>query len=99
MIRALVTRVREYGDPSWSEPMSKMVQPTYSVPKSDSCRRVAMHQHTTEEWAALIAKAQWDYRRLGKPHCWLYNAILGAWAAIWLAIYNAGEQLTEINRR
>ena len=79
--------------------MAKTVQLTYNAPKSESCRRVAMHQHTPEEWAELIAKAQWDYRRLGKQHCWLYNALLGAWAFLWLAIYSTGEQLTEMNRR
>ena len=52
---------------------------------SEALRRVAMYQHSPDEWAAMIAQAQYDYgqnKEMGKIH----TAILVAWAMFWIAL-------------
>ena len=100
MIRALVTRIREYGDPSWSEPMARTVQPIALLdePKPESLRRVAMHQHTPEEWQEMIEDAEYDYYRLAKQHCLLYRIFWGSIGGIVLAVDECYKYLSAMNR-
>lgn len=67
------------------------------VPQSEAVRRVAMHQHSPEEWAAMVTKAQYDYGQ-DKPHGRLYEAVLGAWALVWLGVVGWFEYFQRWNR-
>ena len=93
MIRAMA--IRTYGDPEWSAPMAKAIEPRKP---SEAVRRVAMHQHTPEEWAAMTVAARDSYSKLHRPRGRLYGAILGAWALMWLRIFGWYAYLSAWNR-
>lgn len=90
MSRALIIK---YGDPKLADAMAQAVTPK----PVDAVRRVAMHQHSPEEWAAMAARAEYDYG-YNRAHGRAYKAILGLWALLWLAIYSEYARLSAINR-
>ena len=92
MRRALVI----YGDREIGGAIADGIVPRHT--DSEAVRRVAMHQHTPEEWAALIAKARWDYRRVGRRHGWFYEIVWGVIGSIVLAVNGWYGFLAEWNR-
>ena len=60
---------------------------------SDAVRRVAMMQHTPEEWAEMIEDAQDEYRV--KPVGRVLGILLGAWALVWSVLIGMTDALTE----
>ena len=59
---------------------------------SEAVRRVAMYQHSPEEWDAMIAKAQYDYGQ-DRPMGMIQSALLVTWAVLWLAIDRLNEYI------
>ena len=93
MNRALV--IKTYGD---SEIAGAIVNGIVrKTPRPESLRRVAMHQHTPEEWAAMITKARYDYGQ-DRTHGRLYEAVLVAWAMFWFDLRGWYEYFRDINR-
>lgn len=63
----------------------------------EALRRVAMRQHTPQEWDAMIAKARYDYGQdapVGRVHA----VVLGVWARLWMAIDAWYRYLSAWNR-
>ena len=60
---------------------------------SDAVRRVAMMQHTPEEWAEMIEDAQYEYRV--KPANRTLAILLGMWALVWSVLIGMTDALTE----
>ena len=90
MMRALIIK---YGDPKLADAMANAV----TRPASDAVRRVAMHQHTPEEWDEMTLQAQYDYGRNKAPGR-IRGTILGLWALLWTAIFAEYARLSAINR-
>lgn len=55
---------------------------------SDAVRRVAMHQHTPEEWAAMTTQARYDYGQTRPTPRWAQR-LLVAWAMLCYGIAQA----------
>lgn len=72
--------VRLGGDEEIAEALARGAQgalqpmPGHS---SEAVRRVAMMQHTPEEWAALIEDARHDYGRIRPVPCWAQPLLIG----------------------
>lgn len=81
MTRGLV--IKTYGDNEIAGAIVNGI--VRDVPQSDAVRRVAMHQHTPEEWAAMIEQARYDYGQ-DREHGRLYNAIWGIIGTVVLAV-------------
>ena len=90
MKRALVI----YGD---SEIGTAIANGIVRRNESDAVRRVAMHQHTPEEWAQMTEDVRRE-RELIRPAGKVYGAVLLAWAMLWVVIFDAYEYLSAINR-
>lgn len=86
MNRALV--IKTYGDKQIAEAIVNGI--VRDVPKSDAVRRVAMHQHTPEEWAQMIADVV-DEREQIRPVGRVRGAVLGAWALVWSVLLGMTE--------
>lgn len=93
MTRALV--IKTYGDKQIAGAIVNGI--VRDVPKSDAVRRVAMHQHSPEEWAAMVTKAQYDYGQ-GRTHGRLYGAVWGLIGGLVLAVDGWYKYLSEWNR-
>ena len=93
MARAMV--IRTYGDREIAGAIVDGI--VRDVPRPDSLRRVAMHQHTPEEWAAMIEQARYDYGQ-DMEHGRLYNAIWGIIGTVVLAVDGWYEMLAAWNR-
>ena len=65
---------------------------------SEAARRVAMRQHSPEEWETMIAKARWDYRRVGRRRCAAYHAVMGVIGLACLGVEEAYARLSAWNR-
>lgn len=65
---------------------------------SEAARRVAMRQHSPEEWESMIAKARWDYRRVGRRRSAAYHAVMGVIGLACLGIGEAYARLSAWNR-
>lgn len=89
-MRALIIK---YGDPKLADAMANAV----TRPTSDAVRRVAMHQHTPEEWDEMTLQAQYDYGRNKVPGR-ICGAIMGLWGLLWMAIFAEYARLSAINR-
>ena len=55
---------------------------------SEAVRRVAMHQHTPEEWAAMTTQARYDYGQTRPAPRWVQR-LLVAWAMLCYGIAQA----------
>lgn len=55
---------------------------------SDAVRRVAMHQHTPEEWEAMTTKARYDYGQTRQAPRWAQR-LLVAYAMLCYGIAQA----------
>ena len=89
------TVIRTFGDPVLASAIvsGMRIEPIHS----DAARRVAMRQHTPEEWAEMIAKADYYYGT-NKRHGVLYKIVLGLWARFWLGVYGWYDYFKSINR-
>ena len=67
------------------------------VRSSDAVRRVAMAQHTPEEWDAMITQARYDYGQDDEV-CGLARVLLVAWAMVWMEISFWFGYLRAVNR-
>lgn len=65
---------------------------------SEAARRVAMRQHSPEEWESMIAKARLDYRRVGRRRSAAYHAVMGVIGLACLGINEAYARLSAWNR-
>ena len=53
---------------------------------SDAVRRVAMHQHTPEEWAAMTTQARYDYGQTRPAPRWAQRLLVAyAMMCYWIA--------------
>ena len=93
MTRALV--IKTYGDEQIAGAIVNGI--VRDVPQSEAVRRVAMHQHTPEEWAAMVVKAQYDYGQ-GRTHGRLYGAVWGLIGGLVLAVDGWYKYFSAINR-
>lgn len=91
--RAVVIKL---GDPDIADAItSGMTSPRGT---SEAVRRVAMMRHTPQEWATMVARAQYDYGQ-DKPVKPLTGAILGVIGAIVLAVDGWYRYFSAWNRR
>ena len=91
MRRALVI----YGDREIGNAIADGIVPRHK--DCEALRRVAMHQHTPEEWAAMIEQARYDYGQ-ERQHGRLYRIVWGAIGGIVLAVDSWYRYLSAINR-
>lgn len=85
--------IRIGGDPEIGNALRDGVlkgTPEREAPKkgSDAVRRVAMHQHTPEEWAAMTTKARYDYGQTRPAPRWVQR-LLVAYAMLCYGIAQA----------
>ena len=92
MKRAIVIKL---GDPDIADAISSGLLPPRGT--SEAVRRVAMHQHTPQEWATMAARAQRDYGQ-GPPTKPITGAIMGLIGAIVLAVDGWARYLQAWNR-
>ena len=99
MNRAIV--IKTYGDRQIGGAIADGVKRGSKREASDgtreAVRRVAMHQHTPEEWAVMTAKARYDYGQ-DPPQNPLCGAVMGLWALVWLEIAGWIDYLQRWNR-
>ncbi len=95
MTRALV--IKSYGDKAIAGAIADGMTRQAQSHSSEALRRVAMQQHTPEEWAAMTAKARFDYGQ-DRPHGRVYHAAMGAWGLVWSAIDGWYKYLSAWNR-
>jgi hypothetical protein len=91
MRRALVI----YGDREIGGAIADGIVPRHT--DSEAVRRVAMHQHTPEEWAAMIERARYEYGQERK-HGRLYEIVWGVIGSLVLAVNGWYGFLAEWNR-
>jgi hypothetical protein len=87
--------IRIGGDPEISGALKSGMErgrqtkaPTLAPGTGEAVRRVAMHQHTPEEWGVMIAKAQYDYGQDEPAPRWV-ERLLVAWAMVCYRIARA----------
>lgn len=84
--------IRLGGDPEIAQAIAQGVdratQASVRHSSSDAVRRVAMAQHTQDEWQAMIAQAQYDYGQ-DRPTPKLARALLIIWALICYGLHQA----------
>lgn len=80
--------IRIGGDPEISGALKSGMErgrqakaPALAPGTGEAVRRVAMHQHTPEEWGVMIAKAQYDYGQDEPAPRWA-KRLLVAWAMV-----------------
>ena len=77
--------IRTGGDPDIAGALAAGVDQAtrraMSQPVSDTLRRVAMMQHTPEEWEAMIVKARYDYGQDPPTPRWA-ERLLAGWALV-----------------
>lgn len=109
MTRAIV--IKRYGDPALSgaivDGMTKALSPAQmEVVKAEIDRqhivrklvRVAVgNTKTAQDYACMTAKAKGNYGYI-RHHGRLYGAVLGAWALLWLIIYDWVDYFSAWNR-
>jgi hypothetical protein len=87
------------GDPEIANALRDGVVKGTPAPASGSeaVRRVAMHQHTPEEWAAMTTQGRCDYGQT-RPAPRLAQRLLVAWAMLCYGIaqaYKAQDKVLE----
>ena len=94
MNRALVIKVgnREMAD-AIADGMKRADRPN----TAESVRRLAMRQHSPEEWETMIVQARYDYGQ-DAPVGRVRRCVLGTWALVWLGIVGWYRYLSAINR-
>lgn len=87
--------IRIGGDPEISGALKSGMEkgrqakaPAMAPGTGEAVRRVAMHQHTPEEWGVMIAKAQYDYGQDEPAPRWA-ERLLVAWAMVCYGIARA----------
>lgn len=91
--------IRLGGDPDISGALASGIakaSPRYRT-SEESIRRVAMMRHTPDEWAAMIARAQYDYGQVRATPKWA-AALLGLYALIVDSVAGWWEWLSDWNR-
>lgn len=96
MTRALV--IRKYGDPALADALVTGVVAGSKKKPCDSVRRVAMHQHTPEEWAQMTEEVREERKRI-RADGPVKRAILSIYGLIVLYVAAAWRYLDEWNRR
>lgn len=89
--------VRLGGDREISEALARGAEGALMPPRgssSEAVRRVAMMQHTPEEWRAMTLDARRQYR-LNKPITGLRGALLVGYALACYAVALAWDALTD----
>ena len=89
--------IRTGGDPeiagALAQGIAQATRESLRQQSSDAVRRVAMMQHTPEEWAEMIEEAQYEYRI--KPVGRAPGILLGTWALVWSVLLGMTDVLTE----
>lgn len=91
--------IRTGGDPEIAGALARGIQmgsprqEALRKQSSEAVRRVAMMQHTPEEWAEMLEDAQYAYRV--RPVGRALGMVLGVWALVWSVLINMTDSLTE----
>lgn len=89
--------IRTGGDPeiagALAQGIAQATRESLRQQSSDAVRRVAMMQHTPEEWAEMLEDAQYEYRV--KPVGRTLGILLGMWALVWSVLLGMTDVLTE----
>ena len=95
--------IRTGGDPEISGALAAGIEQAsrdeVSSYVTDAVRRVAMMQHTPEEWEAMIVKARYEYGQDPPTPRWM-ERLLVTWALAWMGmrwLYHLQDRL--LNRR
>ena len=91
MNRALVIKV---GNPEIADAIADGMKRADRPNTAESVRRLAMRQHSPEEWETMIVQAQYDYGQ-DAPVGRMRRCVLGAWALVWLALVSFSAYVTK----
>jgi hypothetical protein len=94
MNRALVIKV---GNPEIADAIADGMKRADRPKTAESVRRLAMRQHSPEEWETMIVQARYDYGQ-DAPMGRVRRFLLAAWSLAWLGIVEWYQYLSAINR-